>query len=562
MDESNVLIVGAGPTGLTLACDLRSRGVAVQVVDKAAGPATTSRALGLQPRGREILARLGALGDLPERAVHAYATNIRLRQRLLTKFIVQTKRGQDALGPLLISQAEIEAQLRRRLAELGGEVSWDHEVVAAIQDGEGVEARARASNGEHSIRAGWLVGCDGAHSAVRSLMGIDFEGRPFPETLVLADVKLTETRNGADEGTMWLHPDGMIGMVPLPAGVWRIFAELHPSDPMAKAGHAAATALQGASPVSEAVVDRVRALMRERIGEQAPQIASGLWTSVFRFHRRIASAYRRQRLFLAGDAAHIHSALGGQGMNTGIGDAFNLGWKLACVIRGNASDRLLDTYGAERRPVAADVVRQTSRAWNILIGHTVFDRMFRDHLLLPILRWPAMQRRWLESGSQLRVSYRGGPLAETTIGERLCSFIRHEPLAGDRAPNAACRMVPGGEATTLGALASARWALLLYGGSVADWRGCAAVARRDLDGLRVIRVLPRGSPDGVADALETECTVRDEDGAIAGAYRPGPHAAILLRPDSHIAWRSAHFSPDGLVAWLRRSLEANDARSQ
>jgi 4,5-epoxidase len=132
MDENNVLIVGAGPTGLTLACDLRSREIAVQVIDKAAGPATTSRALGLQPRGREILARLGALGDLPERAVHAYATNIRLRQRLLTKFIVQSERGQDALGPLLISQAEIEAQLRRRLAELGGEVRWDHEVVAAM----------------------------------------------------------------------------------------------------------------------------------------------------------------------------------------------------------------------------------------------------------------------------------------------------------------------------------------------------------------------------------------------------------------------------------------------
>jgi 4,5-epoxidase len=152
----------------------------VQVIDKAAGPAITSRALGLQPRGREILGRLGALGNLPERAVHALATNIRVRQRLLTKFIVQTEHGRDALGPLLISQAEIEAQLRRRLAELGGEVRWDHEIVASLQDHDGIEARVRASNGEHSIRAGWLVGCDGAHSTVRGLMGVDFEGRPTP----------------------------------------------------------------------------------------------------------------------------------------------------------------------------------------------------------------------------------------------------------------------------------------------------------------------------------------------------------------------------------------------
>jgi 4,5-epoxidase len=550
MDQSGVLIVGAGPTGLTLACDLRSRGIVVRVIDKATCPATTSRALGLQPRGREILARLGALGDLPSRAVQAYATNIRLRGWLLTKFIVRTERGQDALGPLLISQAEIEAQLRRRLSELGGEVRWGHEIVASIQNSKGVEARVRTSNGEHFIRAGWLVGCDGAHSVVRGLMGVEFEGRPFPETWILADVVLTETRTGADEGTMWLHRDGMIGMVPLPGGVWRIFAELNHNDPISKGGHVAATALQGTSPASEPVLDRVRSLIHERTGDAAT-IASGIWTSVFRFHRRIASAYRQQRLFLAGDAAHIHSALGGQGMNTGIGDAFNLGWKLACVIRGDASDRLLDTYEAERRPVAADVVRQTSRAWNILVGRTAFHRLFRDHLLLPILRWPALQRRWVETGSQLHVSYRSGPLAEVTIGNRLWSIVCHAALAGDRAPNTACRLVPSGEATTVGALADAGWALLLFGGSAADTRCCAAAALRNLDRLRVIRVMPFGSEGG--DPLDEESAVQD-DGAIASSYRLGRHAAILLRPDGYIAWRSSRFATDGLVRWLRRSL--------
>jgi 4,5-epoxidase len=402
VDETTALIVGAGPTGLTLACDLRSLGIAVMVIDKAAGPAMTSRALGLQPRGREILARLGALGDLPERAVHAYATNIRLRGRLLTKFIVKTTRGPDSLGPLLISQAEIEAQLRQRLAELGGEVRWGHDLVAAVQDSHAVMTRVRASHGEYSARADWVVGCDGAHSAVRDLMGLDFEGRPFPETLILADVELMDMPSGgADEGTTWLHPDGMILMVPLPGGLWRIFAELQSNDPMAKAGHGAATALRGHSPVSDAVLNRVRSLLLERVGNAAPRVASGTWTSVFRFHRRIASAYRRQRTFLAGDAAQIHSALGGQAMNTGIGDAFNLCWKLARVINGNASDRLLDSYEAERRPVAANVVRQTSRNWNILLGRTVYNRMFRDHVLLRLLGSPAMRRHWLETGCQL-----------------------------------------------------------------------------------------------------------------------------------------------------------------
>jgi 4,5-epoxidase len=559
LQSATVLIVGAGPTGLTLACDLRGRGIDALVIDKAGGPATTSRALGLHARGREILSRLGALGDLPDRAVHAYATNIRLRQRLLTKFVVQTERGPEALGPLLISQAEIEAQLRRRLAELGGEVRWDHEIIAATQDGEAVEARLRPSNGERSIRAGWLVGCDGAHSAVRGLMGVQFEGRPFPETWILADVQLTEPHSGADEGTIWLHPDGMIGMVPLPGGVWRIFAELDRDDALAKAGHVAATALPGAAPVSEPVLDRLRSLLRGRIGDASPVIASGIWTSVFRFHRRIASAYRRRRVFLAGDAAHIHSALGGQGMNTGIGDAFNLGWKLACVIRDGASDRLLDTYEGERRPVAADVVRQTSRTWNILLGHSVFNRLLRDHLLLPILRSRAMQRRWVDTGSQLRVSYRGGPLPKVTIGDRLWSVIRRAPVAGDRAPNAACRIAPRNEATTVGALMDTHWTMLLFGGSAAKRRAYVAAAQRYLQhGLRIIRVTG-GSENGFADPLGTELVVRDDDGAMASAYLSGPHTAILLRPDGHIAWRSSRFAPDRLAAWLRRSLYADEA---
>jgi 4,5-epoxidase len=169
----------------------------VQVVDKADGPARTSMALGLQPRGREILDRLGALGDLPERAVHAYATNVFLGNRLLTRFVVETQRDRLASGPLLTSQAEIEAQLPRRMSELAGEVRWRHERSEAVSDGSGIAARMRTPGGEREIRADWLVGCDGARSTARGLMGVAFEGKP-PETL-LADVELDWDR-GQDEG--------------------------------------------------------------------------------------------------------------------------------------------------------------------------------------------------------------------------------------------------------------------------------------------------------------------------------------------------------------------------
>ena len=234
-------------------------------------------------------------------------------------------------------------------------------------------------------------------------------------------------------------------------------------------------------------------------------------------------------------------------MNTGLGDVFNLGWKLTSVIRGQAEDRLLDTYEAERRPVAAAVVRKTTRDWNIMIGRTWFDRMFRDHVLLPLLRKPSMQQRWLESGSQLRVSYRGGPLARMTVRERWSSMRGHAPLAGDRAPNAVCRLGPSGAATTLGALIGANWALLLFGGAAEDRAACVAAAERRLAGLHVVRV---HGDDADPYRNGVELMVEDPNNELAEAYHPDPRgAAILLRPDGYIAWRTSPMSPEGLVAW-------------
>ncbi|HEV2100489.1 MAG TPA: hypothetical protein VGR45_16410 [Stellaceae bacterium] len=227
---------------------------------------------------------------------------------------------------------------------------------------------------------------------------------------------------------------------------------------------------------------------------------------------------------------------------------------------GSASDRLLDTYQAERRPVASEVVRKTSRDWNILIGHTVLNRLLRDHVLLPLLRLPAMQRRWLEAGSQLRVSYRGGPLAEITIAERLSSLFRDAPLAGDRAPSAACRLTPSGEATTLGRLTGAGWAPLLFGQSARDRRACAAAARAYLNGVRVILVLPAESDGNPAEPFEADAVAHDNDGAVARAYRPGRRSAILLRPDGHIALRASRRASERLAAWLYRALGADNVR--
>jgi 4,5-epoxidase len=393
--EADALIAGAGPTGLTLACGLLANGVAARVVDKAFKPAETSRALGLQPRGIEVVERLGALNGLPERALQVerivvhingkHAANVRVGQR--TPLV--TRPG------LVLSQADVEAELRRRVTELGGQIVWGREVAAAEQDSHGVFVRL-ADGGQ--TRAGWLVGCDGAHSRVRQLAGVGFPGAPLAERFLLVDahVDLPLSRHSI---YVWLAGDSVFGAFPRPGqDLWRLMAPA--ADPGTETGLVA----------DAAVLAEVTRLLGERTGCDPSLIRDPEWVTSFRVHRRLADTYRDGRILLAGDAAHVHSPFGGQGMNTGIGDAENLAWKLAMVVTGTAQHELLDSYEAERRPIAANVLKSTGAAGNLILGNHVFARLLRDRLVVPLMNRPSMQRRVWENLSQLKVTYRNGPL--------------------------------------------------------------------------------------------------------------------------------------------------------
>lgn len=355
-----VIVAGAGPTGLALACGLRQFGVDVRVVDQADGPATTSRALGLQPRGVEVLARLSALGDLPEKAVRLRALRINGAVALDMGFL------RDA-GQLIVSQAWVEERLRDRLSALGVEIEWN----TPISTVSGWD---------------WLVGCDGAHSAVRKAAGIAFEGESVMENFLLRDL---HGDWDLDRESIHLFVDGasITSVFPLPGGVWRVMSP-------------------GGERWTPGPIDSVE------------------WESTFRIHRRQAATYRRGNVLLAGDAAHIHSPLGGQGMNTGLGDADNLAWKLALVVRGRATEELLDTYEAERRPVGARVLASTTPATRLAMGPGVVTRTIRDRVLWPLLGLPFVQRRLVRFTSQLDVKY-SGPLASGRRGgERVPAFAR------------------------------------------------------------------------------------------------------------------------------------------
>jgi 4,5-epoxidase len=550
MAATTVLIAGAGPTGLALACDLRRRGIDTLVIDKADGPSTTSRALGLQPRGREILERLGAIGDLPERAVKALATNVYCGGRRVARIDVASLFSGDE-PPLIIGQAEIEAQMRARLAELGGKAIWDHELVAVRENAESIEATIRTAGVESRVHAEWLVGCDGAHSTVRKSMGVSFDGAPFPETFILADVRMNWDRD-RDEAAMWLHRDGMLVVAPLPGNAWRIAAELPPGDPLADAGRHAMLASTRHNTVSESeALKRLGPIFRERVGDDVTHISDPTWISVFRFHRRLVSAYRKRRTLLAGDAAHIHSALGGQGMNTGIGDAFNLGWKLALVARGRATDALLDTYQDERRPVAATVVKETTRIWRIVLGKSPVAEFLRNWLLIPAMNLRWVQQRIMASGTQLQVSYRNGPLARSTMLAKLDSCVTGTVLPGDRAPNVACRVLPRGNPTTLGEQTSADWAFVTEGPITDEKRRCIETTHARLAApVRVISAVSVDRSDSVESGTGSDIELNDVDGSIARLYHPGKDGLVLLRPDGHIGWRSVHSDVSDLSMWI------------
>ena len=480
--DTDVVVVGAGPTGLALACGLRAADIGVRVFDQAECAAVTSRALGLQPRGVEVLDRLGALGDLPDRGIPIRRVVITVNGRELARLqIGLSMRRLGGRAGLIISQAEIEGALRNRLTDLGGSVEWGHRVTGLTDDSGGVTVELADGT---AIGAGWVVGADGAHSVVRKALGIGFPGVPIVERFLLADIHADLDRP-RDAALSWLRGTKVLAAFPLPGDdLWRVMAPAPPDG--------------SAEPSSDEIVGYLAARLAEEAGGTVRSVE---WTSAFRIQRRLTDTYRRGRVLLAGDAAHIHSPLGGQGMNTGIGDAENLAWKLALVVSGRADAGLLDTYTAERRPIAKDVLESTSGVTEFVVGEGRISRLVRDRVAVPLLNRSWMQRLIAEKASQLQVSYRHGPLG---VGRwRRLPGLR----PGDRIPDRTCTRLDGTTVRLHDALGP-EWALL---GPVP----LSDVARERLGEVVALR---------------------------------GDGDALLVRPDGHLAWRGTDLA--GLRAWL------------
>jgi 2-polyprenyl-6-methoxyphenol hydroxylase-like FAD-dependent oxidoreductase len=498
--DCQVLVVGAGPTGLVLAAELLARGIRTRVIDKGDGVVLQTRAIGIHARTLEVLDTMGLAGRFTERGQVVRQLRFYSRDRCLTS--LEFARSGSRFGYLLdLPQDQAEQLLRARIAELGGAIEQGAELTGLSQGAAAVTATVRRPSGQtQTITAGYVVGCDGAHSRVRRELGLTFHGHPYPQDWLLADVLLGGDLPDGDLREDAIHaffrPDGLpVIFFPMRGHRWRLTLPF-----AGDRGDQAPTMTE----------------IQHLTSQRAPwpvTVSDPTWLASFRCHRRSASAYRRGRVLLAGDAVHIHTPAGGQGLNTGILDAHNLGWKLALAAAGRAPDALLDTYGAERRPVAEEVLRLTHALVHYgTMSHPV-KRRVRD-VVVPVLgRSAAIQRRAARRLSQVYVSYPHGPL--TVPGGR---GTRRGPAAGQRMPDISVRA--GGSATRLHqVLRVGRHVLLIPAASAAAVRADAAL---------------RPHRDDV-ELVET-----------AGA---GP--VVLVRPDGHVAAKGGPGRMPAISGYLR-----------
>ncbi|MFZ1220122.1 MAG: FAD-dependent monooxygenase [Chthoniobacterales bacterium] len=512
--ETEVLIAGAGPVGLALALELQRFGIRFRIVEKKAERSKTSKALGLQPRVSEVFAILGikaefgarGFGDI--RAVNFHSGGRKLLRIALRPPVDQA--GRDATQPqlLIIPQSETEEILERTLAARGNLVERRRELIGFEQNGDRVRALVRSENGvEETVAAQFLVSCEGAHSVVRKQTGFSFAGTTMPMRFLLADVTIDWDRP-ANEVQVWFHRDGVLGALPFGAQKWRLIIEC--------------AADAGGEP-EEVTLSLIQRLVVERMGAGIA-IRDPVWLSDFRINARMVDRFRDRRVFVAGDAAHIHSPLGGQGIATGIQDASNLAWKLAAVLRNGAPDLLLDTYEEERKPIARAVLRGTTAASRLVFAMNPILRFVRERIVFPVLGTAFVQRRLFTKVSQLELKYRGR-LTELSSGG---AFIR----AGDRAPDVIFRNE--GRNVSLFELLGEFGLIALLGRGETNEFIMASLAALDIRSFIVAT--------GHLEDVYSDFT------RLYGAKGP---FLYLIRPDGHVGLFQACVDPASLADYLR-----------
>lgn len=556
-DSVDVLVIGAGPTGLMAACELLRRGLSVRVVDERPAPSTKSKAIVVHARTLELLEEAGVsealiARGLPLRGVTMWAGG---------EVIVTAEfEDLDSRFPYLLSiaQSDTEQVLTDRLEKLGGKVERETQLLRFRQDGTGVTATVKKT-GEETIRAAWMIGCDGARSTVRTQLELGFDGSTYDEHFLLADVKIAwDVRD--DRISTWLSEDGLVACFPMREGRWRVIA----------------SAPRGDATEAHPTLEEMQAIVARRTNAGA-QLSDGTWLSRFRIHCRQVSTYRDDRVFLAGDAAHVHSPAGGQGMNAGIQDAHNLAWKLAMVHRGEARGIVLDSYTTERHAIGKAILRGTDFATKIGTFKNPIARAARNEAARYLSGFEIVQQRIKNEVSELATTYESSPIVKedvlSLLSARLGSAAGGEtptiasmrefeagPRAGARAPDGRVTIAgTGGTKRLANVLDGSAHTLLLFDGRSDSEDGYErlasierAVRERWGEVIRTYLVTPRSQRPAILP--ESIPVLLDPDGDLEKRYGASTECLYLVRPDLYVGYRSQPADLDKLVAYLRTIL--------
>ncbi|MGW2668583.1 FAD-dependent monooxygenase [Streptomyces sp. NPDC001272] len=533
--RADVLVAGAGPVGLSAAAELRRRGITCRIVDRLPARLPYAKAVGIQPRTLELWDRMGLVQAVLDVAVP-------MRGQLVYESGVEKARIELALPPEVpygfaaLPQYETERILEEYLNRFGTAIERETELVSFTQDATGVTSLLRTPRGEEEVRTPFLVGCDGAHSAVRKGLGLTFEGGALPDEYMLADVEVDwDMPYGYGVRSEHRGPDGAVDdllvCIPLP-GEHRYRVSMRVPPELSASGHPGGAEVGhglegGRAPGLTHVQD-----VLDRLSPRPTTASSLRWSSVFRISHRLVNRYGMGRVFVAGDAAHIHPPTGAQGMNTGIQDAWNLAWKLALAVEGVADPQLPASYDAERRPVGEEVVGRTVRHAAEGVHADRGDPM------------TVMLRE-----AQLLVGYPDSPLvqpAEPDAGPG--------PRPGDRAPD--CGGLRAAIATyplrLFDVLRGREHTLVLYGPGpdVPDLAHVTAVVHELApDRVNICAVLA----DTDAGRAAPFTVYRDSEGEFARAYGVGETpAAFVVRPDGYLGARLCPPSGPGLGSYLSR----------
>ena len=530
-----VVIVGAGPTGVLLAIELARRGVEVRVLDRQLARSPESRAIGIHARTLEVFHKLGVVEeflDLGHR-VNGAMFHIRARHSVRVRF------GRvDSAYPfmLTLSQAETQRILDEKLESRGVTIERGIQVVGIDHDATGAKLVTVTPDGsrERTLTADWLVGADGAGSIVRRSLNLSFDGDDYGQDWLMAEVSI-DSPLPWDHFHVFAYTPAVLPAFPLPSHRWRVFVPQVPDRAVAER--------------EAPTMEEIERLVAER-GPAGMKVADPTLLAAFRCYRRHTKIMRSGRAFLAGDAAHVHSPAGGQGMNTGLNDAFNLGWKLSLVVQGHATSVLLDTYQSERMPIAEGVLALTHALVRTFTPTSSGERWLRDRLLPVASRIPAAERRFVTRLAQVSHNYRNGPLS--TGHARLLS----EPIAsGERLPDVGGLEREGQTVRTLDLLGAGDHTLLILSGhrngaNVAD-ETAARFVRWDRV-VRTITVAPGAEghrPDVVADPqLYAHRRYRARRGRL-----------LLVRPDGYVACNAPLDRADLVEKYLERLTTSPDS---